>query len=174
MNGSSIPGLGNLEPQETVEESAETCNASFGNLETTNAANDLQKLLVELSQYSSQPNQQNEEQQQSNQVAQVRYDFSTLQQLEQLPVQRHQAVRWQQSAPIAQITNVHRIVDPRLNTQLQQATTPPAQLPRTPPIDPATILEWPQALRCINKISAHNPHLAATVKGVSFDCLYAV
>ena len=56
-----------------------------------------------------------------------------------------------------------------------KSTTPPSYQPSpTPPvqaqIDPSTILEWPQALRCVNKISASNPQFGPKLKEVGI-CL---
>jgi hypothetical protein len=49
--------------------------------------------------------------------------------------------------------------------------TPPSQ-PRSPMIDPATIFEWPQALRCVNKIAATNPQFGSAIKTVSSTDIY--
>jgi hypothetical protein len=151
----------------------EDSNASTGARTSTNAAVDLQQLLVELSQYSSTPNQTSREQQQvSNHAEQIPEDFSRPQQLQGPQILQHQraAQNLNQSAPVAQSTNTHHNIDPRLSVQHHQVTTPPTQSSRTPLIDPAVILDWPQALRCINKIAAHNPNLAAAINRVN-TCL---
>ena len=48
----------------------------------------------------------------------------------------------------------------------RQTATPPAQS-NSSQIDPSTIFEWPQALRCVNKISASNPQFGPKIKEVS-------
>jgi hypothetical protein len=168
MSGSSIPGL-NLEHQGTDINNVENGSAGLANSPPTNAANDLQKLLAELAQYTSKSNQQDEQRQGLSQATHFTEEFLPSHQLQQIQTEQRHEARWVQSAPVAQSTTVHRMIDTRINTQLQQATALSAQSSRTPPIDPATILEWPQALRCINKISAQNPHLATVVKGVIVD-----
>ena len=50
--------------------------------------------------------------------------------------------------------------DPRL---APRAPPPP---PQRPTIDPATITVWPEALRCINKISAQNAEFSASIRSV--------
>jgi hypothetical protein len=159
-----------------VLQSNEDINVSIGTSMSTDAAVDLQQLLEELAQYSSTTNQTSHGlQQESTHAEQNAKELLGLQQLQSVqPLQYHQAPQTQnQRAPIVQSTNANRIVDPRLSVQQHQATTPPAQSSRPPPIDPAVILDWPQALRCINKVAAHNPHLAAAINGVSAGlCAY--
>ncbi|TID25186.1 Serine/threonine-protein kinase [Venturia nashicola] len=43
------------------------------------------------------------------------------------------------------------------------------QQTRSPLVDPSTILEWPLALRCVNKLSAQNPHFGPAVKVMISD-----
>lgn len=45
--------------------------------------------------------------------------------------------------------------------------TPPAPT-ASPMIDPASIFDWPSALRCVNKITVSNPQFEVVVRGVSY------
>ncbi|KAF1921146.1 hypothetical protein BDU57DRAFT_38614 [Ampelomyces quisqualis] len=72
--------------------------------------------------------------------------------------------------PIQQGLPYHQTADPRLlNRSISQhlPTTPKLQnRVSTPLIDPATITEWKQGLRCVSKIAQHNPDFAASVRKV--------
>jgi hypothetical protein len=116
------------------------------------AVPDINTILAELAQYSS-------AQQRSDQAAQVPQGNHQL--------QPHQEQWNQQPQPFIQPSSNRRSLDPRRNTQHRQTTTPPAQPSSTPLIDPASILEWPLALRCVNKLSAQNPNFGPAIKVVS-------
>jgi hypothetical protein len=146
--------------------STENDNTAAENRTSATTASDLQNLLAELAKYSE-PCQEDQQQQRPNHVEQVPKDSLKLQQLQQLPIPNTQQAHLIYPTPNSQGTYFHNIINPLSNSQHHQNITPAAQLSRTPPINPATILEWPQALRCINKISAQNPSFAAFVKGVS-------
>ncbi|KAL5114426.1 hypothetical protein ACEQ8H_007681 [Pleosporales sp. CAS-2024a] len=81
-------------------------------------------------------------------------------------VQTHQS---QQNFPY------HQTADPRLVTRSasQYSSTPPPPKPQdrvsTPPIDPATITEWKQGLRCVSKIAQQNPDFAANIRKLMKD-----
>jgi hypothetical protein len=65
----------------------------------------------------------------------------------------------------------HSYSDPRLmnpSAQQRQPPFPPVPQARssTPTIDPATITEWKQGLRCVIKVAAQNPNFAASVRKV--------
>ncbi|KAF1947656.1 hypothetical protein EJ02DRAFT_449133 [Clathrospora elynae] len=72
-------------------------------------------------------------------------------------------------------SNIYRqSADPRLARQaphLQHRQPPPRPQDRasTPLIDPSTITEWKQGLRCVSKIAAQNPEFAATVRKLMKD-----
>ncbi len=51
--------------------------------------------------------------------------------------------------------------------QPQQYTVTPPPQPRSPVINPATIFEWPKALRCVSKMSATNPQFGPAIKTAS-------
>jgi hypothetical protein len=108
---------------------------------------DISTILAELAQYSS-------TQQQSNQPTHI----SSIQE------QQQWAQHPQQSSNQAPSTG--RSLDPRQNPNHRGIATPPAQLSKSPLIDPSTILEWPQALRCVTKLSAQNPNFGPVVKVV--------
>lgn len=59
-----------------------------------------------------------------------------------------------------QASGADRILDPRQQSVYHESQT------NSPLIDPSTILEWPLALRCVNKLSAQNPQFGPTVKVV--------
>lgn len=63
------------------------------------------------------------------------------------------------------------IVDPRLvGRLLQPQSTPKPQVRSvTPLIDPATIIDWKQGLRCISKIAAQNPQFSVSVRKLIKD-----
>lgn len=60
--------------------------------------------------------------------------------------------------------------DPRLQhrpaPQRPIATAKPQDRTSTPLIDPATITEWKQGLRCVSKIGGQNPDFAASIRKV--------
>jgi hypothetical protein len=64
----------------------------------------------------------------------------------------------------------HPYSDPRrINPPAQQRQTllpVPQARSSTPTIDPATITEWKQGLRCVIKVAAQNPNFAASVRKV--------
>lgn len=70
--------------------------------------------------------------------------------------------RTQDSLPSALSNHRQQIVAP--TPPPREATTPTQ--PSTPQIDPSTIFEWPQALRCVNKISATNPQFGPKIREV--------
>ncbi|KIV99794.1 uncharacterized protein PV09_08599 [Verruconis gallopava] len=53
-------------------------------------------------------------------------------------------------------------------SQVSAVALPPAQ-PHPPLVDPSTIFEWPQALRCVNKLSASNPQFGPKIKQMIVD-----
>ncbi|KAH7400738.1 hypothetical protein DE146DRAFT_472595 [Phaeosphaeria sp. MPI-PUGE-AT-0046c] len=63
--------------------------------------------------------------------------------------------------------------DPRLQhrpvTQNLSTTPKPQDRVSTPLIDPATITEWKQGLRCVSKIAQHNPEFAASIRKLMKD-----
>jgi hypothetical protein len=81
-----------------------------------------------------------------------------------VPVREH--IPTQDSLPAAP-TIAERPRDPRLADREPptRIATPPTH-PSTPLIDPSTIFEWPTALRCVNKLSASNPHFGPKIKEV--------
>jgi hypothetical protein len=110
-------------------------------------APDIERILAELAGYSaansaSQPNAGNPAQ--------------------HIPFPIHRTPHHTQS--VSSLSVAHSL-QPTTQSQRQTAT-PPAQ-PRSPTIDPAVIFEWPQALRCVNKVSASNPLFGPTIKAVS-------
>ncbi|GAB7361981.1 hypothetical protein MBLNU230_g2018t1 [Neophaeotheca triangularis] len=64
--------------------------------------------------------------------------------------------------------------DPRLSNRPQQGSSTPQQQrtstasPR-PTIDPATIITWPEALRCVTKIAAQNQSFATSIRRMIAD-----
>jgi hypothetical protein len=63
----------------------------------------------------------------------------------------------------------HQPADPRLagrSTPSQLPLPKPQVRSSTPLIDPATIIDWKQGLRCVSKIAASNPDFAASVRKV--------
>jgi hypothetical protein len=141
---------GNFPRPAQVETSQGSTQSSMEN------AQDLESILAQLSQYSA-------SQQQNRQIENTPEEFKQLQQLQELQI--HQQVT--PPVPLPQSTSIHRSSDPRLNRN--QTLPPPAQAPKIPIIDPATILEWPQALRCVTKLSAQNPNMAVVIKGVGLS-----
>lgn len=107
----------------------------------TSGTPDINTILAELAQYSS-------AQQESNQ-AQIPSTY-----------EQQQWMQHQQSASL-QAISAERSLDPRQHSYHRD------QLSRSPLIDPSTILEWPQALRCVNKLSTQNPNFGPTIKVVS-------
>lgn len=70
-----------------------------------------------------------------------------------------------------QTSNVyHATADPRLAARHapQQRPEPSRSQPRpsAPMIDPSTIIEWKQGLRCVSKIANQNPDFAPTIRKV--------
>ncbi|KAF2133205.1 hypothetical protein P153DRAFT_307777 [Dothidotthia symphoricarpi CBS 119687] len=72
--------------------------------------------------------------------------------------------------PQEQNTAYRQSADPRLHGRpaLQHPPRPQGP-PSTPLIDPSTITEWKQGLRCVSKIAAHNPNFAASVRKLMKD-----
>jgi hypothetical protein len=65
----------------------------------------------------------------------------------------------------------HQTADPRLaNRPASQYTSTPTPRPQdrvyTSLIDPATITDWKQGLRCVSKIAQQNPEFAASIRKV--------
>jgi hypothetical protein len=75
-----------------------------------------------------------------------------------------------QILPVQQNLPYHQSTDPRLLHRQATQPFPPAPRPQdrvsTPLIDPATIIEWKQGLRCVSKIASQNPEFAASVRKV--------
>jgi hypothetical protein len=65
----------------------------------------------------------------------------------------------------------HQPTDPRLAGRPASQHRHPAPRPQdrvsSPLIDPSTITEWKQGLRCVSKIAAQNPDFAPTVRKVT-------
>jgi hypothetical protein len=59
-----------------------------------------------------------------------------------------------------------RSLDPRQKSLHGETAEPPARLVPSTFIDPSSILEWPQALRCVNKLSSQNPNFGPAIKVV--------
>jgi hypothetical protein len=76
-----------------------------------------------------------------------------------------------QSYPSQHSLPYHQSADPRLanRTASQYSSTPPPR-PQdrvsTPLIDPATITDWKQGLRCVSKIAQQNPEFAVSIRKV--------
>jgi hypothetical protein len=80
-----------------------------------------------------------------------------------------------QPYPPQQNLPYHQTADPRLanrSASHYNATPPPRPQDRvsTPLIDPATITDWKQGLRCVSKIAQHNPDFAASIRKVLSRC----
>ena len=75
-----------------------------------------------------------------------------------------------QPTPFEQGIPYHQAVDPRLvgraAPQHRYAGSPPNDKTSSPLIDPSTITEWKQGLRCVSKIAVQNPEFAAAVRKV--------
>jgi hypothetical protein len=75
-----------------------------------------------------------------------------------------------QSYPSQQDIPYHQPADPRLIRRAASHQSSSASKPQdrvsTPLIDPATITEWKQGLRCVSKIAQQNPEFAASVRKV--------
>jgi hypothetical protein len=73
--------------------------------------------------------------------------------------------------PYEQTHHYQQRVDPRLVSHPAPQHWQPAPRPQdrisSPLIDPATIIEWKQGLRCVSKIAAQNSEFASTVRKVS-------
>ena len=73
---------------------------------------------------------------------------------------------------VPQTVPQHQVMDPRL-----AGRPTPSQLPlpksqvrsSTPLIDPSTIIDWKQGLRCVSKIAAQNPQFASSVRKLVKD-----
>lgn len=65
----------------------------------------------------------------------------------------------------------HTRVDPRLaGRSLQPQSMPkPQARSATPLIDPATIIDWKQGLRCVSKIAAQNPQFSMSIRKLIKD-----
>ncbi|KAF2993387.1 hypothetical protein E8E13_000588 [Curvularia kusanoi] len=81
--------------------------------------------------------------------------------LEQQQFQHQQPQVQQQSTPDPRLAN-RPIPIPK--PQIRSSTTTP-----TPLIDPATITDWKQGLRCVSKIAAQNPQFAVSVRKLIKD-----
>ena len=77
-----------------------------------------------------------------------------------------------QGTPSSHLSGQHlQPGDPRLAAQRRMS--PPTSRSHTPIVDPATITEWAQGLRCVTKVSAQNPNFGAKIRQVSgptFTC----
>lgn len=109
---------------------------------------DLEKILATLAGLQQPPVNTNEQQQQPLAPHNVNNQF--------LPKQ----YAYTQSNP------QHTTQDPRLLRQPAQVQSRPQERTSTPLIDPSTITEWKQGLRCVSKIAAQNPEFAAVVRKV--------
>ncbi|KAH8732394.1 hypothetical protein GQ44DRAFT_697577 [Phaeosphaeriaceae sp. PMI808] len=78
-----------------------------------------------------------------------------------------------QAYPPQQSLPHNQSADPRLiNRPVPQTfSKPPRPQGRssTPPIDPATITDWKQGLRCVSKIATQNPDFAASIRKLMKD-----
>jgi hypothetical protein len=75
-----------------------------------------------------------------------------------------------QSYPPQQNPPYQQPADPRLAARpAQHPAAPPKPQDRasTPLIDPSTITEWKQGLRCVSKIAASNPNFGVSVRKVN-------
>lgn len=92
------------------------------------------------------------------------------------PTQAYQSYQEDaQPYPTQQNLPYHQSADPRLaNRSASQYTSTPTPRPQerisAPLIDPATITEWKQGLRCVSKIAQQNPDFAASVRKVLSRC----
>jgi hypothetical protein len=118
------------------------------NQAATEAAPDIERILAELAGYSASNNT-------SQPAATASFSINQT---------AHHALS------LALLPTAHS-VPPALQPQ-QYTVTPPPQ-PQSPMINPATIFEWPQALRCVNKISATNPQFGPAIKTVSSPHLHS-
>lgn len=98
------------------------------------------------------------------------------------PYQSHQGYQDAQQPYSSNQSNLYQQpADPRLagRSALQHRHQPPKPQDRvsSPFIDPSTITEWKQGLRCVSKIASQNPDFAPAVRKVGYtSCviLYAV
>ncbi|CAO2647849.1 Nn.00g087710.m01.CDS01 [Neocucurbitaria sp. VM-36] len=81
-----------------------------------------------------------------------------------------------QTYPHEQSLPYHRSADPRLIGRPAPQHQRPSQRPQdrplapsTPLIDPSTITEWKQGLRCVSKIGGQNPEFAPTIRKLMKD-----
>jgi hypothetical protein len=81
----------------------------------------------------------------------------------------------QQSYPPGQNGLYEQPTDPRLAgrapLQHRQPLPKPQDRVSSPFIDPSTITEWKQGLRCVSKIASQNPDFAPAVRKVSYTAL---
>jgi hypothetical protein len=115
---------------------------------------DLASILATLASLHQQPNPAPQDQQQA-------YD----------PHQGYESYQdLAQPFPPQQNLPYHQSADPRLVNRQAPQSFPPAPRPQertsTSLIDPATITEWKQGLRCVSKIASQNPEFAASVRKV--------
>ncbi|RMZ71694.1 ATP synthase subunit beta [Pyrenophora seminiperda CCB06] len=84
---------------------------------------------------------------------------------------------FQQQYNPAQVNFHQQLADPRLAgrpTQHRHPAPKPQERVSSPVIDPSTITEWKQGLRCMSKIAAQNPEFAPTVRKLMKDQELAV
>jgi hypothetical protein len=90
------------------------------------------------------------------------------------PNQIHQGYQEDyQAYPSQQPIPYQQSADPRLinraASQHLSSTPRPQEKISTPLIDPATITEWKQGLRCVSKIAQQNPEFVASVRKVQMN-----
>jgi hypothetical protein len=117
---------------------------------------DLEKILATLANLPKPEAQQYQDQQQPYEPNQSHQGYQDAQQI----YSSGQSNTYQQSA------------DPRLagRSALQHRQPPPKPQDRvsSPFIDPSTITEWKQGLRCVSKIASQNPDFAPAVRKVGY------
>lgn len=78
----------------------------------------------------------------------------------------------EQPYPTEQIIPYHQTADPRLANrpapQHRQHVPQPPERSSTPLIDPSTITEWKQGLRCVSKVAVQNPDFVPAVRKVLY------
>jgi hypothetical protein len=87
----------------------------------------------------------------------------------QQPYGTGQSYQWHDVPPTYPYEQSHHYqqqADPRLADRLHQQPTPQNRV-SSPLIDPATITEWKQGLRCVSKVAAQNPGFASAVRKVT-------
>jgi len=79
----------------------------------------------------------------------------------------------QHQYPPEQVNAHQQSADPRLAGRPAPQHRHPAPKPQervsSPLIDPSTITEWKQGLRCVSKIAARNPEFAPAIRKVAYD-----